>query len=377
MVDLHVDTALPWSQRGVETLRQRHPELSPRWHYEPGVALLSVQKTWEWAGSPPDHPWFAYIRRNMDAFIQPDGAIRTYDMADYNLDQVNQGRLLFDLYGITGEARYKTAASTLRQQLRTQPRNAQGGFWHKQRYPEQMWLDGLYMASPFYAQYGLAFDEPEAFDDIALQVALFDRHAREAQTGLLFHAWDAARSQGWAHPQTGCSPNFWARAVGWFMMALPDLLDYFPAGHPAWPDIVAAYRRTASAVLRCQDQATGTWYQILDQPDRPGNYLEASASCMFVYSLVKGVRLGYLDHGILEAARRGYAGILAQFVRVDDSGWVNLDRICSVGGLGGTPYRDGSFQYYISESVVSNDYKGFGAFIMASGEIENAGETVS
>jgi unsaturated rhamnogalacturonyl hydrolase len=228
------------------------------------------------------------------------------------------------------------------------------------------------MAAPFYAQFAAAFDEPEIFDDIALQVGLLDRHARDPRTGLLYHAWDASRSQKWADPESGCSPNFWGRAIGWFMMALPDVLDHYPLEHPSRPEIIRVLRQTAEAVVKVQDEASGAWYQVLDQGDRTGNYLEASASCMFVYALAKGVRLGYLDPSYLQPARRGYQGILNQFIEVDERGWVNLHSICSVGGLGGTPYRDGSFEYYISEPIISNDYKGFGPFIMASAEIERA-----
>jgi unsaturated rhamnogalacturonyl hydrolase len=240
-----------------------------------------------------------------------------------------------------------------------------------------MWLDGLYMAGPFYTQFAQTFDEPGIFDDVAHQIALFDRHTRDAKTGLLYHAWDYTHSQKWANPHTGCSPNFWARAMGWFLMALPDILEAFPQEHPQRDFIIQVFRATSEAALSVQDEISGVWHQILNQGNRPGNYLEASASCMIVYALVKGVRLGYLDPAYLQPASRGYHGILDQFIEVDDRGWVNLHRICSVGGLGGNPYRDGSYEYYLSEPIVSNDYKGFGPFIMASAEIEQAYKTVS
>jgi unsaturated rhamnogalacturonyl hydrolase len=360
---------LPWSIRGAETLLQRHPSLTHRWHYEPGVALLAIQRVWEQTG---DLRYFEYIQRNIDEFIDEAGNIRTYRLEEYNLDQINQGKVLFMLYQETGEPRYKNAAFLLRDQMKTHPRTAESGYWHKKIYPNQMWLDGLYMAEPFLAQVAHVFNEPEIFDDIAHQITLFDRHARDAQTGLLYHAWDSARIQQWADPQTGCSPHFWGRAIGWFMMTLPDILDYFPKDHPKRDEIIQAFKDTAVAILAVQEEASGVWYQILNQGDRPGNYLEASASCMFVYALAKGVRLGYLDSAYFPAARRGYQGILEQFIEVDENGWVNLLGIVSVGGLGGNPYRDGSFEYYISEPVVSNDYKGFGPFVMASVEIERA-----
>lgn len=310
----------------------------------------------------------------MDEFIEEAGNIRTYVLDDYNLDQINQGKVLFLLHNESGNKRYKEAAGLLREQLRTQPRTETGGYWHKKIYPHQMWLDGLYMAEPFLAQYAQVFDEASIFDDVAHQIEMVYRHTRDSKTGLLYHGWDSARIQKWANPQTGCSPHFWGRAIGWFMMALPDILDYFPEDHPKRDMIIQVFGDTAEAVLGVQDEASGVWYQILDHGDRPGNYLEASASCMFVYALAKGLRLGYLDPAYFPAARRGYQGILEQFIKVDEKGWVNLDGIVSVGGLGGDPYRDGSFKYYISEPVVSNDYKGFGPFVMASVEIEGLDE---
>jgi len=362
-----IPKSLPWSIRGVETLLQRHPLLSHRWHYEPGVALLAVQQVWKQTKDPR---YFEYIQRNIDEFVLEEGNIRTYTLEDYNLDQINQGKVLFLLFSETSDERYKKAAFLLHKQMKSHPRTSEGGYWHKKIYPNQMWLDGLYMADPFLAQFARDFDEPEIFADVAQQITLFNQQARDTSTGLLYHAWDAARIQKWADPITGCSPHFWARAMGWFMMAIPDILDFFPKDHPQKEMIIQVFQKTAKAALLVQDQASGVWYQILDQADRLGNYLEASASCMFVYGLAKGVRKGYLDSSYLQAAKQGYRGILNQFIEVDERGWVNLNGIVSVGGLGGIPYRDGSFEYYISEPVVSNDYKGFGSFIMASLQIE-------
>jgi unsaturated rhamnogalacturonyl hydrolase len=335
------------------------------------VALLALQRVWE---QNKDPRYFEYIQRNMDAFIDESGDIRTYNLEDFNLDQINQGKLLFLLHAETGDNRYKNAAFLLRRQLGTHPRTAQGGYWHKKIYPNQMWLDGLYMADPFLAQFAHTYGDSDIWDDIAHQIALFDRQARDVETNLLFHAWDSSRTQKWADPQTGCSPHFWARAVGWFMMALPDILDFFPDDHPKRDKIIRVFRETADAILAVQDGASAVWFQILNQGGRPGNYLEASASCMFVYAFVKGVRCGYLDSAYLQAANRGFQGILQQFVGVDEHGWVDLHKIVSVGGLGGNPYRDGSFKYYISEPVVSNDYKGFGPFMMASVEVERVNQ---
>jgi unsaturated rhamnogalacturonyl hydrolase len=237
-----------------------------------------------------------------------------------------------------------------------------------------MWLDGIYMASPFYAAFGQTFAEPAAFDDVARQIILIEKHTRDPQTGLLYHAWDESKQQRWADPQTGCSPHFWGRAMGWYAMAIVDVLDYLPSEHPQREDILAILERLIGALVDVQDESTGLWYQVLDQGQRAGNYLEASASCMFVYALAKAVRQGYLGQTYLDVARHGYQGILDNLLRLDDQGLVNLEKTCGVGGLGGTPYRDGSYEYYISERIVTNDYKGVGPFILASIEMEHKGQ---
>ena len=359
-------SAEPWSVRTAESVMERQPVLSERWHYEVGVMLTAFEQLYERTG---DERYRTFIRENMDSFIGEDGSIRTYDMEDYNLDQINAGKLLFSLYEQTGEERYRRAIDTLRTQLREHPRTSEGGFWHKQIYPFQLWLDGVYMAGPFLARYGVEFDDPKAIEEIVHEILLVERYTRDPATGLLYHGWDEKREQVWAHPETGLSPHFWGRAMGWYAMALVDVLDYLPQDHPDRGEVIRILQDLAEAVRGVQDPVTGTWYQVLDQPAREGNYLEASASSMFVYALAKGARLGYLDSSYREVARRGYQGILNQFVTVED-GLVNLNQICSVAGLGGKDQRDGSFAYYISEPISSNDAKGVGPFIMASLELE-------
>jgi unsaturated rhamnogalacturonyl hydrolase len=276
------------------------------------------------------------------------------------------------LYKVTGQEKYRKAAALLREQLKTQPRTSDGGFWHKKIYPSQMWLDGLYMAEPFYAEYAAMFHEDSDFDDIAKQFELMERHARDPKTGLLYHGWDESKQQRWANPTTGTSPNFWDRAMGWYGMALVDTLDYFPQQSPQRAELIAILNRLAKSIAKYQDAKSGLWYQVLDKGTEQGNYLEASGSSMFVYALAKGVRNGYLPASYLSVAKRGYQGLLVHFVKTDAAGQTNLDGIVAVAGLGGNPYRDGSYQYYISEKVVTNDPKGVGAFLMASNEIEIA-----
>jgi unsaturated rhamnogalacturonyl hydrolase len=287
------------------------------------------------------------------------------------------GRSLLFLYNKTGQTKYKTAAQKVRGQLLTHPRTSDGGFWHKQVYPYQMWLDGLYMGEPFYAEYSKMFAEPTNFDDISNQIILMEKHARDASTGLLYHGWDESKNQSWADPVTGCSPNFWGRSLGWYAMSLVDVLDHFPAGHTKRDTIVNILKRLSTAIVNYQDPATGLWYQVVDKAGEAGNYKEASASCMFVYALAKGYRKGYLDETKMDAALKGFNGIIDNFVSVDAQNVVHLNNICRVAGLGGNPYRDGSYAYYISEQVVTDDPKGVGAFILASIEIEVAEETVT
>lgn len=362
----HEATKVRWSSQMADAVMARSPFLSEDWRYESGVMLSALWHLWL---RSKDARYFDFIKANIDAFVTPDGCIRTYCIEEYNLDQINEGKLLFPLYANTGDDRYKKAAYLLREQLQKHPRTSENGFWHKLIYPHQMWLDGIYMAGPFYADFARVFDEPAAYHDVTHQIFLIDEHTRDDKTGLLYHGWDESKSQIWADPVTGCSPNFWGRAIGWYVMALVDVLDILPRDHPQRRKVIAILQKTVSALAAVQDPSTGTWYQVLDQGGRQGNYLEASASCMFVYAITRGIRKGHIDKKYLEIARKGYAGILAEFVTVDAQGQPHLNGICSVAGL--DQNRDGSFEYYISEKVVADDYKGVGPFIMASIEIEH------
>ena len=345
--------------------------ISAKWTYDHGVVLKGIEGVWHATG---DGKYFDYIKRGMDHYVNADGTIRTYKLDDYNIDNVNNGRVLLLLYKVTGQDKYRKAAALLREQLETQPRTSDGGFWHKKIYPSQMWLDGLYMGEPFYAEYAAGFHQDSAFDDIARQFILMELHSRDSNTGLLYHGWDESKKQRWANQITGRSPNFWGRAMGWYAMALVDTLDQFPQQHPQRAALLRILKRTATAVAKYQDQESGLWYQVLDKGGTKGNYLEASAACMFVYALAKGVRQGYLPASYLAVARKGYQGIMNRFIETAASGQVNLKGTVSEAGLGGNPYRDGSYEYYLSEKVVTNDPKGVGAFLLASVEMEAIAE---
>jgi len=310
------------------------------------------------------------------SFVAADGSIHTYKIEDYNIDSIPPGKVMLLAWerGDRSPA-LKKAIDTLYGQMQKHPRTSDGGYWHKLRYPNQMWLDGLFMASPFLAHYGKAFEEPAAFDEVAKQILLMDKHGYDAKTGLYYHAWDETRSRPWANKQTGQSPNFWGRAVGWYAMALVDSLDFFSPTHPEVERINEVLRKVADGIVRWQDPKTGLWWQVLDQGDRKGNYQEATASSMFVYTLAKGINRGYLPRDkYLPALLKGYEGILRDFIRHNGDNSISLTRCCEVAGLDytnskGQP-RDGSFAYYVGEPIVDNDLKGIPAFILAGIELE-------
>ncbi len=339
-----------------------------KWTYDHGLVLKGIERVWINTG---DKKYFKFIQDSMDHFVTDDGSIRTYTIDEYNIDHILPGRNLLMLYRETKQEKYRKAAALLREQLKTHPRTSEGGFWHKKIYPWQMWLDGLFMGEPFYAEWAATFNEPAAFDDIAKQFILMELHSRDDKTGLLYHGWDESRKQRWSNPETGRSPHFWGRAMGWFAMGLVETLDYFPQSHPQRRELIAILNRLAEAVAKYQDPRSGLWYQILDKADAKGNYLESSAACMFVYTLAKGARLGYLPAKYYRVVDAGYRGIEREFLRTAANGQLNLEGTVSVAGLGGNPYRDGSYEYYLSEKVVTNDPKGVGALLLAATEMES------
>jgi unsaturated rhamnogalacturonyl hydrolase len=365
----------PWSVRMANSEMTRFPESwmldfssKPKWAYCQGLICKAMLDLWKHTG---DKTYFNYARSYADTMITEDGMIRTYDAKSYNMDNINAGKILFTLYSETHEEKYKKAIDTLRGQMRTHPRTTEGGFWHKLRYPHQMWLDGIYMGTPFLAQYAMEFDEPALFDDVVSQIKTMAKHSYDPETGLFYHGWDESREQQWANKETGQSPNFWGRSMGWWAMALVDVLDYLPEDHKGRDEVIDLIDLVAKGITKYQDEQSGVWYQVIDQGNREGNYLEATASCMFVYFLYKAVRKGYIDRSFLSAANKGYEGILKNFIRENKDGTISLTSCCSVAGLGGSPvYRDGSFEYYISEPVRDNDPKGTGPFILAGIEHE-------
>lgn len=342
----------------------------PRWGYEIGVALMGFERLYERTG---EKRYIEYVKHILDYFIEDDGTIKTYVLEEYNSDSIPPGRQLLKLYEVYKEERYRLAARNLRRQIAWTPRNRAGGFWHKLKYPSQMWLDGLYMVEPFYARYALLDGQKKDFDDIVNQFVTMERYARDAKTGLLYHGWDESREQRWADPRTGLSPEFWSRSMGWYLMALVDVLDYMPAGHPRRGELLAILNRLATALVKFQDGRSGVWWQITDKANREKNYLESSATAMFVYGLAKAVRLGYLPKSFLPPTEKAYRGMIKEFVRADADGTYHFIQTVSGAGLGGDPYRDGSYDYYVSEPKRDDDLKAIGPFIQACLEMEAAG----
>lgn len=367
-----------WSVRMAESEMLRFPSCwqidfvtEKRWNYTPGLESLAFLKLYE---ATNDERYYQYAKGYADSLIVVNGQILTYKISNYNIDHINPGKALFILYAKTKDPRYKIALDTLRLQIASHPRTTEGGFWHKKIYPNQMWLDGLYMGSPFYAEYGSTFNQPEVFKDVVNQFLLVARHTYDPKTGLYRHGWDESKSEKWADKETGQSPHAWGRAMGWYLMAIVDVLDFIPENQPGRDEMISILNKSVEKLSEIQDYNTGGWYQVLDRSGDVGNYVETSCTSMFAYSIFKGIRKGYLDKKYLETARIAYEGLIRNFIVIDEKGLVNLTKVCGVAGLGGNPYRDGSYEYYISEIIRDNDPKGVGPFILASLEYEKLRE---
>jgi unsaturated rhamnogalacturonyl hydrolase len=375
-----------WSQLAADQVLSTYPNFincdspSLSWNYPQGLILYAIWNVWE---ETHDQKYLEYIKRSLDFYLTNDGEIKTYSQSDFRLDDILMGRIILELYRLDRESKYKRAADILRGQLRLQPRTSEGGFWHKRIYPNQMWLDGLYMAEPFYAQYAEEFGEYRDFDDIARQFILVARRTRDPKTGLMYHGWDSSKKEKWADPRTGDSPCFWGRSIGWYMMGLVDVLDYFPNDHPERKELESIFKNLCASVLKYQDSTAHLWYQVVDQGGRSGNFLESSASAMFAYSFAKGAMKRYLPSVFFDAAKEAFDGIIDNFVQTDKTSHGKVDSATSIFalsnisgtvGLGGDPYRDGSYEYYTSVPRECNNFRGLGPFILAALKIENVGK---
>ena len=311
----------------IEKVRSGKPN---KWNYIDGCMITACLSLYKTTG---DEKYLNFSKSFIDSFVQEDGSIKTYDPKEYNLDNVNQGKNLFTLYDIFGDEKYRKAIETIRSQLATQPRTKEGNFWHKDIYPWQVWLDGTYMAQPFYMEY-------------------------------------ETRQMYWADPVTGCSPNFWLRAMGWFMVAMVDVLERMDEQlYNEYRGIMAMLKQTIEDVHKFQDEETGMFWQVMDHPGVEGNYLETSGTALFAYAVLKGVRLGYLPKRMAAWAEKAFYGTCDKYLSKNPDGSLQLDGICLVAGLGGKDHRDGSLAYYFSEPVVCNDAKGVGPLVLAYTEM--------
>ena len=332
--------------------------------YSQGLGCLAMLKMWKKTG---DERYFNYVKNWADTIINAKGEIHLYKPETFNIDYINPGKILFDVYKKTQNNKYKLAMDVLIEQLKKHPRTTEGGYWHKLIYPHQIWLDGIYMASPFMAQYGLEFNQPQWIDEAIKQVTICYKNTYDSVTGLNYHAWDESKSQLWANPQTGHSPNFWGRSIGWYYMAVVDVLDFVPVNHPRRHELIKILENLAEVLPKYLRK--GLWYQILDQPHREGNFPEASVTTQFMYAYAKAANKGYIDKKYLAFAHEAFNGLQKKLLIENHDGTLTLTRCCAVSGLGGNPYRDGSYEYYIGERMRDNDAKATGPFIMACIEL--------
>lgn len=367
-----IPSHLKWSERMALTLMKKYPEAyqlddakQPKWDYVHGLVMTGFEELYKKTNKKE---YYNYLKSYSDATIDSLGNIPSYKFENYNIDMLIAGNHLFYLYQKTNDKRYLTALQKLRSQLETHPRTSEGGFWHKKTYPYQMWLDGLYMGETFYAKYTSTFENGKNFDDIALQFELIQKHLLDKKTGLLYHGWDESKKMDWANKETGTSPNFWSRSLGWYAMALVDVLDEFPNNHPKRQELVGYLNNLCNSLAHYQD-STGLWYQVTDQGNRGGNYLEASGSAMFAYTFAKGANKGYLPKNYKNLANKAFDGLIKNLVKVSPEGYITITQACAVAGLGGNPYRDGSFEYYVNERKKDNDPKATGPFILAALEL--------
>lgn len=368
-----IPSNLKWSERMALSIMKRHPKAwqidhheAPKWDYKIGMILTAYEKLHTKTSNPK---YFDFIKEYADVMINDSGEFENFNPNDHNIDFINAGKIFFGLYNKTKNPKYLTALKTLRKQFDSHPRTPSGGFWHKKIYPNQMWLDGLYMGQPFYARFNVEHENGDKLDDIAHQFELLHDSTFDKETGLFFHAFDESKEMAWANKETGTAPHIWLRALGWYAMALVDVLDYFPKNHPKTKQLVGYINELSVAITNYQDDS-GLWFQIPNLPNEPRNYLEASGSSMLIYALAKGVHKGYLPIAFEKVANKGFDGLISKLIKVEDNGEIHITQVCKSAGLGGNPYRDGSYDYYMSEKVVTDNSHGLGAFLLAAIELD-------
>lgn len=346
-----------------ELVREGKPN---KWNYIDGCMITALLSLYEMTGNDR---YFNFAKDFVDYFVQEDGNIRTYDVKEYNLDNINTASNLFFLYDKTGDEKYKKALDLVRTQLDTMPRTKEGSFWHKDIYPNQVWLDGLYMAEPFYMRYETKFRNMEKCNDVIHQFKNVEKYMKDEKTGLYYHGYDESREMYWADPKTGCSPNFWLRSLGWFSLALTetamacDEALYYEKRY-----LIGLLEKLVDALIPFQDES-GMFYQVPDKPDDERNYLETSGTALIAYAILKAVRLGFISPRYAAVGEKAFDGICESYLSKNEDGTLKLGGICLVAGLGGAQHRDGSLEYYFSEPVVENEAKGVAPFLLAYTEI--------
>lgn len=339
-----------------------------KWNYEDACVLQGAYMLYEVTG---EEMYKNLILNYLHDFISPEGKIKGYEISEYNIDSIAPGRLLFPaMEWEPEESRYPIALATIRRQLETHPRTAEGNFWHKKIYPWQVWLDGLYMAQPFYAAYDTLMGDKGCYRDILSQFENVRRRLFVEDKGLYIHAYDEKRAQPWADKESGHSPNFWLRAIGWHLVALIETYDEIAETiFEVKEAFVPLFREAVDGILRYQDEETGLFYDLVDLPELEGNYLETSGSAMIAYAILKGCRLGLLDPAVYGPIGRRIMQSLHDLRLKEQDGRFRLEGMVEVSGLGPGEARDGSTDYYLSEPIVADDHKGTGAFMMAYAEL--------
>lgn len=342
------------------------------WNYMDGCMIQAIIQLYYITGT---EEYLDFADNFTEYFVNDDGGIPSYNPQEYNLDNVNAGKTLFDLYQLTGKEKYRKAIDRIYSQLQGQPRTSTGNFWHKLIYPHQIWLDGLYMSHPFYMQYEITYNEGKNCPDVCQQFANVYHLMRDLHNGLYFHAYDDSRKAFWCDKVTGLSGNFWLRSLGWFAIALVDTMELMPPSLAAeQSELNRIYQELIDSMLPYQNETTGMWYQVVNRGGISPNYLETSGSAIFAYGIMKSVRLGYLKESYYKYGYRAFQGICDKYLSEKD-GQLQLGGICLVAGLGNTQMREGTFDYYMREPIVKNEAKGVAPLILAYVEILRRNQT--
>ncbi|HZY78147.1 MAG TPA: glycoside hydrolase family 88 protein [Cyclobacteriaceae bacterium] len=357
-----------WPDKIIESTMAFYPEPPATYSHEFAYFLTAMFQRWQETKKPE---YFTYIKKWCDRFIDSHGSFnpKYYNVADYRLDDLLGGRLYVSLYEVTKDSKYKGAADQLKQQLRYQPRTTDGAYWHNQVSPYQVWIEGSYMADVFSMQYAKTFNEPSMFNEAMQHIRLIEEHNRDAGTGLLYHGWDESGNNVWANEESGTSPEFWSRGIGWYMMALLECIDYIPLESLDRKEVGPLFSQLAKAVAKYQDPKTGLWYQVINKSYEPRNWHETSATAMFAYAFAKGYRKGILDKTCLAAAQKAFDAIRDKYVFFDDEGRLYFDGVVKVGSLN-VKTSKGDLDYYVSVERRVNDYKGLGSLLYLAMELD-------